>query len=233
MPEEKVMTLEEFLEMKRQEARQMALANSYNAIEPRLAKRWYDKGELNDLQYLLKSAENASIKYDKYADEKEKELSHPLAPKHLFIFNPKYINLNTGRGLNDEGEYLLTRLAYNRDLATSYKKDAKEYQDRLDYVNKHGYDWTGYNCITNATGWYGDPYVCASNIEFRKNPYKYGFIEISPEQALPGDIFQHDIDGVPYHATMCSKKDDTGIYANYSNGGYTDNSLKKIQHILE
>lgn len=50
MPEEKVITLEEFLEMKRQEARQMALANSYNATELRLAKKWYDEEEYSKLR---------------------------------------------------------------------------------------------------------------------------------------------------------------------------------------
>ena len=221
MPEEKVMTLEEFLEMKRQEARQMALSNSYNATEPRLAKRYYDEEDLNRLQFELKDAEDGIGMFNEYAKETEKKLNHPLAPEHLFIFNPIYRNANTDTGLNDEGEKLLDKLSGERYLASSYKKDVKEYKDRLDYINKHGYDWTGYGCITNATGWYGDPYVCASNIEFKKDPSKYGFVEINVDDALPGDIFQYAEGNEPYHATMYSKKGDNGeYYSNYSNGNY-------------
>lgn len=221
MPEEKVITLEEFLEMKRQEARQMALANSYNATEPRLAKRYYDEADLKRLQYKIKNSEDLSIAYNNNAEELEKKLNHPIAPKHLFIFNPKYRNVYTDTGLNNIGEILLDDLAHYQSLASLYKKDAKNYQDKLNYVNKNGYDWTGANCITNATGWYGDPYVCASNIEFKKDPSKYGFVEINPNDALPGDIFQYSDGYAPHHATMYSKKGDDGTYySNYSNGLY-------------
>lgn len=123
--------------------------------------------------------------------------------------------------LNDFGEKLLKELSLEWRNISSHKNEAKEYKDRLDYINEHGYDWAGYNCITNATGWYGDPYVCASNIQFKKDPSKYGFVEINADNALPGDIFQYDANGRPDHATMYVKKGDDGIYyTNYANGDY-------------
>jgi hypothetical protein len=218
---ERTPTLEEYIQMKLQEARQRALANSYNATEPRLAKRYYTKEDVEILQSEITDTENFYAKYDKFAEETEKKLKNPFAPEHLFIFNPIYRSAYTDTGLNDEGERLLKSLSSDRAIATEYKNYAKEYQDRLDYVNKYGYDWTGPNCITNATGWYGDRYVCASNVELKKDPSKYGFVEINSDNALPGDIFQYDIGGIPNHATMYSKKGDDGeYYTNYSNGSH-------------
>lgn len=218
---ERTPTLEEYIQMKLQEARQRALANSYNTTEPRLAKRYYTKEDIEILQSEITDTENFSDKYDKFAEETEKKLKHPFIPEHLFIFNPIYRNAYTDTGLNNEGEELLKTLSSDRAAANEYKNYVKEYQDRLDYINKHGYDWTGPNCITNATGWYGDPYVCASNVELKKDPSKYGFVEINPDNALPGDIFQYDSGGIPNHAVMYSKKGDDGkYYTNYSNGSH-------------
>ena len=221
---ERIPTLEEYIQMKQQEARQMALANSYNSTEPRLAKRWYPEEYLIDLQNSLRTSENNAIVYDEYADEQEKELNHPLAPEHLFIFNPIYRDAFSNTGLNNAGERLLDELIFHRYTASVYRKNAKEYQDELN----RGYDWSGSNCITNATGWYGDPYVCASNIDFKKDPSKYGFVEINIDDSLPGDIFQIEAGDIPFHATMFSKKGDNGTYYhNYSNGQTDSTSLKK------
>lgn len=138
------------------------------------------------------------------------------------MFNPIYKDVSSNAGLSYLGEEMLNELNSKRIASTSYKNDIKEYQDRLEYINKHGYDWTGFNCITNATGWYGDPYVCASNVDFKKDPSKYGFVEIKANDALPGDIFQYDSGGTPDHATMYTKKDEGEYYSNYSNGSYID-----------
>lgn len=46
---ERIPTLEEYIQMKQQEAIQTALANSYNATKPRLAKRWYSQQDYNYL----------------------------------------------------------------------------------------------------------------------------------------------------------------------------------------
>ena len=221
MPEKGTITLEEFLEMKRQEARQMALANSYNATEPRLAKKYYSEEDIKDLENELRRSKNLYDEFDAMAKETYKDLNHPLAPDHLFIFNPIYRNPNTESGLNDFGTMQLDALIRQQRVRDSSKKEINEFQNRLEHINKHGYDWSGFGCITNATGWYGDPYVCASNIQFKENPSKYGFVEINANDALPGDIFQYDSDGQPYHATMYSKKgDDNEFYSNYSNGDW-------------
>ena len=224
MPEEKVMTLEEFLEMKRQEARQIALANSYNATEPRLAKRWYSQQDYNYLNNLI---------------DNEEEWLKGLEDRNKRLENRMYNPILLSQGVAVPSNELKHHLKYNNSILLNDADDIlnkihdsknliSEYKDRLVFAKENGYDWTGSNCITNATGWYGDNYVCANNDQFKDNPSKYGFVKINVEDALPGDILQIEEEGDPYHAIMLSKKGDDGkYYSNYSSGGTESSSLKK------
>lgn len=226
MPEEKVMTLEEFLEMKRQEARQMALANSYNATEPRLAKKYYTEEDYNDLSDKISYKED-DINLTKHSiSVLENKLYNPiLLYKGIGQINPR-LRYKSNK-LKDYGEQLIDELDNLYNHLNNDEKELINYNDRLKFVKENGYDWSGYNCITNASGWYGDDYVCASNIQFAKDPTKYGFIEINPNDALPGDIFQYlGHNNIPTHATMYSKKNDKGeVLTNYAPGSYN----RKIQ----
>ena len=219
-------TLDEYLEMKRQEAIQAAIASSYSASEPILAKRYYSDQD-------IKRIEEDNIRYNTYyndalesAQSYENLLRAPFSSKDVFYPNPKY--MIRGVAQDEESNELFNRYENAADAANQYKRFYDNTANILELAKSQGYDWTGHNCITNATGWYGKPYVCASNIQFKANPAKYGFMEINPNDALPGDIFQYDQDGVPGHATMYSKKGDDDIYySNYSNGGFDKSSLVK------
>lgn len=219
---ERIPTLEEYIQMKQQEARQMALANSYNATKPILAKRYYSDEDIKLLEIDGEIHKDVADKYTEDIYKYENMLRQPFTPSHVFVPNPIY--MIDGQTTGAQGDNLFNRYQDAIENASYYEQGYKEILDRLELIKKTGYDWTGYNCITNATGWYGDPYVCASNINFKKDPSKYGFVEINVEDALPGDIFQYTYDwGEPYHATMYSKKGDNNLYySNYANGNYTE-----------
>lgn len=225
--ENDIPTLDAYLQMKLQEARQKAIANSYNATEPILAKRYYSDEDVKKYEQNIKDAESSIEYYSNEADKYENMLKKPFTPSNVFVPNPEY--MVNGSTTNARAERFFDYYEIAQEDARIAELNYNELKNNLEHVEKYGYDWTGYNCITNATGWYGDPYVCASNVEFAKNPEKFGYVEINVEDAQPGDIFQYNgRDGVPTHATLFSKKDEYGDYlVNYSNGGTGYDSLKK------
>lgn len=67
-------------------------------------------------------------------------------------------------------------LRYCMDLPESARKD---------YTNS---SWKPLPCINTATSFYNDQYRAGNCNKFKSNPGRWGFKEISEDEALPGDL---------------------------------------------
>lgn len=109
----------------------------------------------------------------------------------------------------------------------------------------NGYIRFPYNCINTATGWItNNKQTIARNKNLYDNPEKYGYKEVSFNEAQPGDLMQYISDNVPWHSAVLVSKDNidknskkllniknrkhyTSFYVKSSSG---DDKLNPIRH---
>lgn len=73
----------------------------------------------------------------------------------------------------------------------------------------NGYTKFPYNCINTATGWItNNKQTIARNKNLYDNPEKYGYKEVSFNEAQPGDLMQYIMDNTPWHSGVLVSKDD-------------------------
>lgn len=89
----------------------------------------------------------------------------------------------------------------------------------------------GASCIYTILDNYNIKNPTPSNIEFKRNPRKYGFMQIPNNSIQPGDVVQENFGGIPVHAMMFDGYDKNGeMLFNYSKGGDDEYSIVKKGH---
>lgn len=89
----------------------------------------------------------------------------------------------------------------------------------------------GASCIYTTLDNYDIKNPTPSNIEFKRNPRKYGFMQIPNDSIQSGDIVQENFGGIPVHAMMFDGYDKNGeMLFNYSKGGDDEYSIVKKGH---
>lgn len=170
-------------------------------------KQWDDEYVIdtkNILDRYTKEAEEYK-KYNDYINGVQSPLLKKLYKETLDSYFPLHSN-----DVNNE---------YKNHLIEGYNNALKEKNKKL---------CPGASCIYTQLDNYSVENPTPSNIEFKRNPRKYGFMQIPNDSIQPGDILQVNVEGKPVHAMMFDGYDKNGeMLFNYSNGGTDEYSIVK------